>query len=201
MGVHTIRLPENLENYVKMVISAGYATSYGNAINLIVLDKMMSDKKAGNIRPFKYKLIDARIKTGVDLERIGTENVNPSDALHIEGSAPDAPGANAGISQPSKPKEIKAVKCKSCGRIREVLEMDGIPYYACPCGQTEPLMKGAATFYVPEDYKFDNSKPKAKAPGYFRSATKPVYPGTLAEYNKAIESNEITPGQFEPPAE
>ena len=78
MGIRTARLPENLEEYLKILITKGYASNYGNAINLIILERMMTDKEKGTVTPFRYKLKDARRTGTKDISEIGTENIeNP----------------------------------------------------------------------------------------------------------------------------
>jgi len=75
MGIRTARLPENLEEYLRILITKGYASNYGNAINLIVLERMMTDKEKGTVTPFRYKLKDARRTGTKDISEIGTENI------------------------------------------------------------------------------------------------------------------------------
>ena len=99
MGVRTARIPDNLEEYLDILISKGYATTYGNAINLIILERMMRDKTAGTVKPFKYRLKDARTNPTKDLKEIETENIDGRtlplrDAPHI--GDPRAPSATRG---------------------------------------------------------------------------------------------------------
>lgn len=94
MGVHTVRMPDNLDEYLNRLISKGYATSYANALNLITLERMMNDDKGTNLTPFRYTLKDNRIKdTEIDLSEIETDNVILSD--------------NAETDQRIKPVEIR----------------------------------------------------------------------------------------------
>lgn len=80
MGVHTVRMPDNLDEYLNRLILKGYATSYANALNLITLERMMNDDKGTNLTPFHYTLKDNRIKdTEIDLSAIETDNVILSD--------------------------------------------------------------------------------------------------------------------------
>ena len=105
MGIHTARLPENLEEYIKIIIKKGYATTYGNAINLIILDRMMRDREAGDIAPFKYKLRDARITSSLEVSEIGTENVEEPRAFPLgepPANAGPGPAPSGGLSQPTE---------------------------------------------------------------------------------------------------
>ena len=107
MGVRTARIPDNLEEYLDILISKGYATTYGNAINLIILERMMRDKTAGTVKPFKYRLKDARTNPTKDLKEIETENIDGRtlplrDAPHTRG--PD-PHRYAGINPTSETAE------------------------------------------------------------------------------------------------
>ena len=91
MGVYTTRTPENLDAYLKMLIREGHASSYANAINLIILERLMTDKKKGEITPFKYRLKDARMSPGPGLSEIGTENIEEPATFPL-GEAPPIAG-------------------------------------------------------------------------------------------------------------
>lgn len=135
MGAHTARLPDNLEKYVKMLISNGYAQNYGNAINLIVLERMMHDKERGTLSPFEYMLKDYRRSNETHISELETDNVTqfiprstPRNPLKKEktsaeivpksnnaplGDAPHTgdpltPSADAGISTTSEPSPFGA---------------------------------------------------------------------------------------------
>lgn len=111
MGLHTIRVPENLEKYVELLIAETNAGSFTNAINLTLLERMASDKKRGKIAPFEYRIDDGRKKSEIKLDRIpmnahkielseppqedlpqeppSTDNAPLRDALHTRGPDPD----------------------------------------------------------------------------------------------------------------
>ena len=91
MGIRTARLPENLEEYLKILITKGYASNYGNAINLIILERMMTDKEKGTVTPFRYKLKDARRTGTKDISEIGTENIEKPITFPL-GEPPAIPG-------------------------------------------------------------------------------------------------------------
>ena len=105
MGVRTARLPENLEEYLKILIQKGYASSYGNAINLIILDRMMSDKEKRTVTPFKYRLKDARRIEAKDISDIETENIEEPAAFPLGEAPPIAgpsPAPSGGLSLSSE---------------------------------------------------------------------------------------------------
>ena len=108
MGAHTTRLPENLENYIEIIISRGYATSYGNALNLIVAERMMRDKELGDVSPFEYRLVDSRRKPEPPVfSEILTENVKEEITQVPPATRGPDPHADAGYNLPQGAPEIK----------------------------------------------------------------------------------------------
>lgn len=105
MGAHTTRLPKNLENYIKMLISKGYAKNFGNALNLIVLERMAHDKEKGEISPFEYTLIDGRETSKIEISDLDMDNVRkikvedpPRISPENHRSAEDPPGIGAPLT-------------------------------------------------------------------------------------------------------
>lgn len=97
MGAHTTRLPENLERYVKMLISNGYAQNYANAINLIILERMMHDKERGTLSPFEYVLKDCRRSTESKISELETDNVTKIKPRSTPESSPEKEESSAEI--------------------------------------------------------------------------------------------------------
>ena len=103
MSIYSARLPENLEKYVKILISKGYARNPSNAINLIILERMLNDKEKGEISPFSHIIEDGRRSPPRDdilLSEISTDNISAvkkedepnaplGDASHTRGPDPD----------------------------------------------------------------------------------------------------------------
>lgn len=126
MGLHTIRVPENLEKYVELLITETNAGSFTNAVNLTLLERMASDKKRGTIAPFEYRIDDGRKKSEIKLDRIPMnahkielpeapqgdlskeENAPLEDAPHTGG--PLTPSADAGINATSEPSPFGGLK-------------------------------------------------------------------------------------------
>ncbi len=85
MGVHTVRMPDNLDEYLNRLIRKGYATSYANALNLVVLERMMNDDKGQTLTPFHYTLKDNRFNDKeLNLSEIKTDNVIISNNVEID---------------------------------------------------------------------------------------------------------------------
>ena len=105
MGAHTTRLPENLEKYIEIIIARGYASSFGNALNLIVAERMMRDKERGDVSPFEYRLIDSRRKPEPPIfSEILTDNVKGERAQVPPATRGPDPHAAAGLSLPGEGK-------------------------------------------------------------------------------------------------
>lgn len=114
MSIYSARLPENLEKYVKILISKGYARNPSNAINLIILERMLNDKEKGEISPFSHIIEDGRRSPPRDdilLSEISTDNISAvkkeektnaplRDAPHIEGPLNPSTGIKT-TSEPS----------------------------------------------------------------------------------------------------
>ena len=157
MGAHTTRLPENLEKYIEIIISRGYATSYGNALNLIVTERMMRDKERGDVSPFEYRLIDSRKKPEPPIfSEIRTENVKGEGAQVPPATRGPDPHADAGLSLPKREPTERMESAK-------ILEDKVVP----------------VSEFGPMD--------------------KPVFPGTLEQYNEALRTGSITKNMFRPP--
>lgn len=93
MTVHTVRLPDNLEKYVRMLIDNGYADNPANAIKLIILDRMMADKKKRELSPFSYQIEDRRRSpppdNTVSLREISMDNVMRSPGRDLPKISPE----------------------------------------------------------------------------------------------------------------
>ena len=101
MGAHTTRLPENLEKYIEIIIARGYASSFGNALNLIVAERMMRDKERGDVSPFEYRLIDSRRKPEPPIfSEILTDNVKGEGTQVPPATRGPDPHAIAGYDLP-----------------------------------------------------------------------------------------------------
>ena len=89
MAVRTARVPENLDLYLKILLSKGYAKTYGEAINLMILERMMKDKETGDISPFPYALVDNRKTTAdLDIDKIETLNIRKNQSAPAEEAPP-----------------------------------------------------------------------------------------------------------------
>ena len=150
MGVYTTRTPENLDAYLKMLIREGHASTYGNAINLIILERMMADKKRGEIAPFKYRLIDHRKNPpGPPIADIKTDNIEEPATFPL-GEAPPIAGPEPATRDSLPAPEIVEIKASE-------------------------IVTDKTEYNLPK-------------------ASKPVYPGTKAQWEKEPLKN-----LFEPP--
>ena len=158
MGAHTTRLPENLENYIEIIISRGYATSYGNALNLIVAERMMRDKELGDVSPFEYRLIDSRRKPEPPVfSEILTENVKEEVTQVPPATRGPDPHADAGYILPQGAPKIKEAREETVGEnspaILEFGPMNAPVFPGTIAEYEEALRKGtikASMFRRPE---------------------------------------------------
>ena len=116
MAVRTARVPENLDLYLKILLSKGYAKTYGEAINLMILERMMKDKETGDISPFPYALVDNRKTTAdLDIDKIETLNIRKNQSAPAEEAPPILDsyrfaGKASNLRDPGEATEIKKLK-------------------------------------------------------------------------------------------
>lgn len=55
MGNYSIRTNEEIDYYLSRIVKTGLAKKEGEAIKLIIFERMLADAKKGEISPFEYR--------------------------------------------------------------------------------------------------------------------------------------------------
>jgi len=177
MGLHSTRTTPEIDDYLNAIIREGYARNGSEAIKLILLERMLKDK-GGKVSPFKYKVGPTPRNTkGKRREgrEIGKAKIMLAESSETERAAKDPAAAEL----PKIGEEAAEDQEKKSLPLRDAAAYRGA------------LSRTAAAEISPTSEEIGKESHKSAA--YFGSSSKPVYPGTLEEYEKEPRKNEFLP--------
>jgi len=165
MGAHSTRTTPEIDEYLAAIIREGYAKNESEAIKLILLERMLRDK-GGRPSPFKYR-VGPTPRNTKGKKREGKEI---GKAEIFEASAP----------QPEKERTEESEEIrKESTKLRSSSETDSAPLRDAAAYRGS-LARTAAAGISPTSE-------------YFGSSEKPIYPGTMEDYEKDPQKNMFNP--------